>query len=111
MSTADITAAIQVRAAELGCRLFRNNSGLAVYAPDKPGKQPRHVRFGVGPNGGGGADLLGWDAVGRFLSIEVKNADRPTAAQRKWAKWVIAGGGKAGFARSVGDAERIMTGD
>lgn len=108
MNTAELTTAIMQAATEAGARLFRNNSGVAVHRRD--GRTYR-TAYGVGPTGGGGGDLIGWSSDGRFVSIEIKvGKDRQTEAQKKWMRWVIAGGGLAGEARSVDDALKIIKG-
>lgn len=95
--------------------LFRNNVGVLT---DKTG---RPVRFGLGNDSKSlnetikSADLIGWqsvtvtpDMVGRkvaiFTSIECKHAawqpgedPEREAAQRRWAEFVTAAGGKACF--------------
>lgn len=104
--TRKLTEDIILAASEHGARLFRNNSGIATY---KRNGRVTRVRFGVGPVGGGGADLLGWTSDGRFLSIEIKaGKDRQTKQQKMWEAWVKSGGGRAGVARSVDDALVIM---
>ena len=106
MSTKKLTEDIILAASEHGARLFRNNSGVATYK--RNGKVTR-VRYGVGPVGGGGGDLIGYDNSGRFLSIEVKvGRDKQSEAQKKWERWVNMGGGRAGVARSVEDAIAII---
>lgn len=106
MTTNELTISIIEAASEIGARLFRNNSGLAVHK--RNGKTYR-VAYGVGPQGGGGGDLIGWTATGRFASIEIKvGRDKQSDAQKKWERWVIAGGGVAGVARSVEDAIAIL---
>lgn len=108
MNTTELTQAIMQAASDNGCRLFRNNSGVAVHKKD--GRTYR-TAYGVGPQGGGGGDLIGWTATGRFASIEIKiGRDKQTEAQKKWERWVIAGGGVAGVARSVEDAIAILKG-
>ena len=112
MNTAELSEAILLAAADDGVRLFRNNSGLAKHVSrDKAtGKiKTRHVRYGVGPVGGGGGDFLGWRmSDGKFVSIELKTGhDRQTPDQAKWQRWVIAGNGLAGVARSVDEARAI----
>lgn len=108
MNTAELTQVIILAATEHGARLWRNNSGVAVHKKD--GRTYR-VAYGVGPQGGGGGDLIGWTATGRFASIEIKiGRDKQTEAQNKWERWVIAGGGVAGVARSVEDAIAILKG-
>jgi hypothetical protein len=93
-------------------RLFRNNTGTLRDQHGRP------VQFGLCK---GSADLIGWrtititpEMVGQqvavFASIEVKTATgklRPE--QRQWLDAVQAAGGIAGVARSVSDAERLLT--
>lgn len=106
MNTAELTAAIELAAPDVGARLFRNNSGVAKHVKEK---KTWWVRYGVGPTDGGGGDLLGWNARGKFASIEVKvGRDESTPEQLKWKRWVLAGGGVAGEARSVEDALAIL---
>ena len=68
---------LRVRAAELGCALWRNNSG-AVTAVDARGIK-RPVRFGVGNDSTKlnkvwkSSDLVGIGPGGRFLAVEVKH--------------------------------------
>jgi hypothetical protein len=93
-------------------RLFRNNTGTLRDANGRP------VQFGLCK---GSADLIGWkrvtitpDMVGStvavFTSIEVKTATgRLRPEQQQWLDAVQAAGGIAGVARSVEDAQRIMT--
>lgn len=108
MNTAALTAAIIQAATDAGGRLWRNNSGVATHK--KNGRVYR-TAYGVGPPGGGGGDLLGWNSEGRFVSIEIKiGRDKQSDKQAKWERWVIAGGGLAGVARSVEDALKIMGG-
>lgn len=111
-TTSELTDAILIAANNIGARLFKNATGVAVYKKrDKSGRlRSYRVAYGVGPLGGGGGDLLGWCADGKFASIEIKlGRDTQTDAQRKWQRWVIEGGGRAGVARSVEDAIRILT--
>ncbi len=104
--TRKLTEDIILAASEHGARLFRNNSGVATY---KRNGRPTRVRYGVGPVGGGGGDLIGWDRYGSFLSIEVKSGkDRQSKQQIMWQAWVNNGGGRAGVARSVDDALVII---
>ena len=104
--TSELTEAILIAASEHGARLHRNNSGIATY---NHGGKVSKVRYGVGPVGGGGGDLIGWTSDGRFLSIEVKvGRDKQSEAQKKWERWVNMGGGRAGVARSVEDAIAII---
>lgn len=107
MNTADLTNAIILAASERGHLLVRNNSGTAK-AKNKDGSI-RYIRYGVGPNGGGGGDLIGLTSTGQFLSIEIKvGKDRQTDKQKLWQQWVTMRGGRSGVARSVEDAIEIM---
>jgi hypothetical protein len=93
-------------------RLFRNNTGTLRDQHGRP------VQFGLCK---GSADLIGWrtvtitpDMVGQqvavFASIEVKTATgRLRPEQQQWLETVQAAGGIAGVARSVEDAQRIVT--
>lgn len=95
------------------CRLFRNQVGSL---PDP--RTGRLVTFGLAR---GSADLIGWrvvtvtpEMVGRrlavFTSIEVKTTTgRLTPAQHNWLGVVRAAGGIAGVARSVTDAEAVLS--
>lgn len=104
--THKLTEEILLAASDLGARLFRNNTGVARY---QNGKHTTIVRYGVGPVGGGGSDLIGWTSDGIFLAIEIKvGKDRQTKQQKMWESWVLAGGGRAGVARSVEDAIAII---
>lgn len=101
--------------------LFRNNSGKL---PDLTG---RWVSFGVGPEDGGGSDLIGWqsvtitpDMIGKkvaiFVAIETKAAEARTKkkrliAQSNFVQQVHKAGGRAGFARTVEEAEAILRGE
>ena len=94
------------------CRLFRNNTGTLKDANGRP------VQFGLCK---GSADLIGWttrtitpEMVGQqiavFTSIEVKSSSgRVKPEQQAWLDTVQAAGGIAGVARSVEDAQRLIT--
>ena len=95
-------------------RLWRNNVGALR---DQSG---RMVTFGLGP---GSSDLVGFtrvrvtpEMVGQtvavFTAIEVK-AEKGQARpdQQAWLDHVQAAGGRAGIARSVADAQAIITGE
>ena len=94
-------------------RLFRNQVGSL---PDP--RTGRLVTFGLAR---GSADLIGWrtivvtpDMVGRrlavFTSIEVKTpTGRVRPEQQAWLGVVRGAGGNAGVARSVTDAEVILS--
>lgn len=92
-------------------RLWRNNTGVLRD------QQGRPVRFGLCE---GSADLIGYttvevtpDMVGQrlavFTAVEVKSATgRPTAAQDAFLEHIRQAGGRAGIARSISDAERVL---
>jgi len=79
----------------------------------------RPVTFGLCP---GSADLIGYRTVevdagllGRrlavFSAVEVKSrTGRPTAEQSQFLNHISEAGGRAGIARSVTDAEAILSG-
>lgn len=73
----DLLDPILLRASALGCRLFRNNSGIAFH------KDGSVVRYGVG--GKGGADLLGWTPV----MFHGKQVAVFTAIEGKWGKTAL----------------------
>ena len=93
-------------------RLFRNNTGTLRDQHGRP------VQFGLCK---GSADLIGWrtititpEMVGQqvavFASIEVKTpTGKLRPEQQQWLNAVQAAGGIAGVARSVSDAERLLT--
>lgn len=94
-------------------RLWRNNTGALRD------EQGRLIRFGLCE---GSADLIGYatievtpEMVGRqvavFAAVEVKTAKgRPTPQQVAFLNHIRAAGGRAGIARTVGDAEAILYG-
>ena len=94
------------------CRLFRNNTGTLRDQHGRP------VQFGLCK---GSADLIGWttctitpEMVGQqiavFTSIEVKSSSgRVKPEQQQWLNAVQAAGGVAGVARSVADAQQLLT--
>lgn len=110
MTHGELVDAILLAAPEHGARLFKNASGMS-RKKDGNGKVWT-IRFGVGPVGGGGHDLIGWRmSDGRFISIDAKvGRDKLSPQQVKWMQWVIAGGGLSGEARSVEDAIAIIRG-
>ena len=93
-------------------RLFRNNTGTLRDQHGRP------VQFGLCK---GSADLIGWkrvtvtpemvgSTVAVFTSIEVKTpTGRLRPEQQQWLDAVQAAGGIAGVARSVEDAQRLLT--
>jgi len=94
-------------------RLYRNNCGSL---PDP--RTGRLVTFGLAR---GSADLIGWrtvvvtpEMVGQriavFTSIEVKTpTGRLRPEQQAWLGVVRGAGGVAGVARSVSDAEDLLS--
>ena len=94
------------------CRLFRNNTGTLRDINGRP------VTFGLCK---GSADLIGWttrtitaDMVGQqvavFTSIEVKTpTGRVSSIQQAWLEAVTQAGGLAGIARSVTDAQLLLS--
>ena len=97
-----------------GVRLWRNNVGALS---DRNGHL---VRYGLAP---GSSDLIGLrqvtvseEMVGRqmavFVAIEVKSArGRLTTEQRRYLQVVERLGGITGVARSVGEAEALLSND
>jgi hypothetical protein len=93
-------------------RLFRNNTGTLRDQHGRP------VQFGLAR---GSADLIGYrsititpEMVGQqvavFASIEVKTpTGRIRPEQQQWLETVQAAGGIAGVARSVEDAQVLLT--
>jgi hypothetical protein len=116
VANAETTLQQQIRLA-LGtrpdARLFRNQVGSL---PDP--RTGRLVTFGLAR---GSADLIGWrtvtitpEMVGQqlavFTSIEIKTpTGRIAPAQQHWLRAVQTAGGIAGIARSVTDAEAILS--
>lgn len=109
-SHGELVDAIILAASASGlARLFKNQSGVARHHDKGTGKV-HYTRYGVGPKGGGGHDLIGWRMDGRFVSIDAKiGRDVMSEDQLKWQRWVIAGGGISGEARSVDDAMNLIT--
>ena len=116
MPNAETTLQQQIRLAvgtRPDARLFRNQVGSL---PDP--RSGRLVTFGLAR---GSADLIGWrtvvvtpDMVGTrvavFTSIEIKTASgRLRPEQQAWLGVVRGAGGIAGVARSVADAELILS--
>ncbi len=96
-----------------GHRAFRNNTGMgwAGQMQQWPDGSVL-VRYAHPLSAGlcdGSSDIIGWTREGLFLAIEVKcGKTRITEAQRAFIDAVQAAGGKAGIARSVEDALRIV---
>lgn len=112
MSEQSIQQHIRLACSTGDCRLFRNNTGTLRDQHGRP------VQFGLCK---GSADLIGWrsititsDMVGQkiavFTSVEVKSSSgRVKPEQKQWLDAVQAAGGIAGVARSVEDAQRLIT--
>ena len=95
-------------------RLHRNNTGTLRDQHGRP------VSFGLAK---GSSDLIGWktvtvteDMIGQqvavFTSIEVKSpTGRLRPEQQQWIDTVQAAGGIAGVARSVEDAQALLSAD
>lgn len=106
MSEADNQARIRIEAAKAGIILWRNNSGVLLDVNGRP------VRYGLGNDSASvnkvikSGDLIGMDAAGQFVSIEVKpdgwrfTGRGREAAQDNWRRLVIRHGGTAIFATS-----------
>jgi VRR-NUC domain len=88
----ELMRAIQLRASELGHRLWRNNIGLC--------KNPM-LRYGLCV---GSADLIGLSNTGRFLAVECKSANgRLTKEQESFLATVRRLNGIGIVAKSVED--------
>lgn len=94
---------MQMKASEIGARLFRNTIGFCEC-------RGRKIRYGVG--GKGGSDLLGWtpititpQMVGRtiavFVAVEVKDGSPTTKEQMQFLQAVIRAGGVGLIANST----------
>ena len=132
MSETKIMKQIQMALTNLGCRIFRNNTGSAwqgrVTHIKKPTaiklskgdvviRQARPVKFGLCV---GSSDLIGWthltiteDLIGCqaaiFTAIEVKDKHgRLTDQQENFLKVVRDSGGFAGVARSPDEAAEVI---
>jgi len=94
-------------------RLFRNNVGALQVHPEGP-----YMSFGVG--GKSGSDLIGWTSIeitpamvgsriAVFCAVEVKDGDyQATPEQEEFIRKVKGAGGRAGVARSLPEARRIL---
>lgn len=128
MSETDLMRRLQVRASQLGARLFRQNTGMAWVGKVERGPgtfrlEPgdvviRNARpFHAGLPGM--SDLGGWvpvevtaamvgTTVAICAQVEVKENARPTPEQLAWIKAVNKAGGRAGIARSDRDLSDIL---
>lgn len=92
---------IMVALSDLGCFVMRTNSG--VYYDSKGN------RITVGFKGL--SDLVGYNQDGQFFALEIKTpAGRASKEQLAFIEKCYRNGAIAGFARSVEDAVRIVTG-
>lgn len=92
---------IMVALSEAGCFVMRTNSG--VYY-DSNGNR---IRVGFK----GLSDLVGYNQDGQFFALEIKTpAGRASKEQLAFVEKCYREGAIAGFARSVEDAVRIVTG-
>lgn len=88
----------------VGCRMLRNNNGMAIHK--KPGGKEQRVRYGLGT---GTSDLIGWTpvlitqamvgtTVAVFTAGEGKRGDDfPTLEQESFVNAVNNSGGLAFF--------------
>ena len=112
MTESDIQSLIRQQVGNGPVRLFRNNVGATKDA------RGRLIRYGLAK---GSADLIGWvarkitpadvgETIAQFVSIEVKSSSgKPRPDQISWQNIVNQAGGLAGIARSVEDAEKIIS--
>lgn len=114
MSEAALIREILLAASERGARLFRVNTGMGWTGTVRHvGSEvritnPRPIHAGLTE---GGADIVGWSPDGLFVAIECKVGKTiTTSAQMKFLEAVKRARGRAGIARSVEDAVKIMEG-
>ena len=113
-SERDIQTQILLELSRGDTRLFRINAGTAwqgvviEHTRDRLVlAHPRAVRLAAP----GVSDLIGWASGGRFAAVEVKTSrGRATQEQLAFLELVQRSGGVAGIARSVADADRILSG-
>lgn len=98
-------------------RLYRNEVGQARHEDPASGRI-RVVRYGLCP---GSSDLIGWrrvtitpehvgSQIAQFVAIELKTATgRVATDQRQFIELVNRWGGVAGVARSVEDAQALIS--
>lgn len=117
MSETDLYTNILTKYSHGNTRLFRQNAGLAwqgTVISQTPQRlvlaHPRPIKMGFP----GLSDLGGWTTVDEaaiYVAIEGKwGRRRPTAEQEAFIDVVHRAGGRAGIARSVEDAGRILRG-
>lgn len=116
MSEIDLMRAIQVKASEMGHRLWRNNVGTGWVGPQVRVSHPQMIMMHPGDvlirnasalHSGlcvGSSDLIGLTDRGRFLAAEVKSAKgRPTEGQESFIETIKRLGGVGVIAKSVED--------
>lgn len=96
--------------------LWRNNRGVAVFRV--PGKKPRFVHYGVGPDGASDSvgytkEIITQDMVGKqvaiFTVIEIKTLEGEAREdQIDFVNQVKADGGYGGFANCIEQARKIF---
>ena len=102
-SERNIQAMILMALSEAGCLVWRQDTG--AYKDPKSG---RLIRYGLCK---GSSDIIGLCADGTFLAVEVKTATgRIRPEQLTFIAAVQKAGGRAGVARSVGEALDIARG-
>jgi hypothetical protein len=102
-----VQSEIMIEAYRMGCKLWRNNSGVAR-------EKHRYIRYGLGNESESmskvwkSPDLIGMTPDGRLLGVEVKSptwkfreSDMRSVAQRNAINDIISGGGVAFFCQSV----------
>jgi hypothetical protein len=115
MTHAELLNAIMLTYSKGGTRLLRANAGQGwtgeIIHRDALTITLRHYRP-FHAHREGVLDLLGWSEPGCvFTAIDAKvGRDRERPAQRTFADLVLSQGGRAGFARSVEEAGRIIRG-
>lgn len=112
MNHTELISEIILAASEQNLALLWKNTSGAGFLRRKKGDTPVFIRFGVGPVGGGGLDIVGLRHDGIFVMIDAKvGKDRLSKAQQDVIKWVRMRGGIAGEARSVEQAMALIKGD
>lgn len=101
-SESDISAKIQLRASELGARLWRNQSGKYQLADG------RWLSSGLFP---GAPDLIGVLPSGKLLAVEVKRpGQKPRPNQIAAIEFLLTMNCCAGVCKSVQDFEKLVAG-
>jgi len=116
MSEIDLVRRVQLKASELGHRLWRNNSGVGwageqvrVNRPTmimmRPGdvlvRSARALHAGLAE---GSSDLIGLTNIGTFLAVECKSErGKPTSGQESFIDMINRLGGIGIIAKSVDD--------